>query len=154
MDTVERRTNLGERIRMLRKQRGLSQVRLSQDVAMGRAYLSRVESGTRNVGFDMLCRIADGLQVSVDLLLSDQPLPDQLPRIDDAPSIEQRSKQLGANILALRLAQDMTQQHLSEKTHVERSYLAKVEKAQRNASFDILCKLADGLGVKPSDLAS
>lgn len=70
MNANERKTRLGESIRMLREEQGISQRRFALMLGIGQAYLSLVEKGERNIGFDNLCRIADGLGIEVSKLVS------------------------------------------------------------------------------------
>lgn len=70
---------LGARLRMLRKQAGLTQRQLGERVGLGQTYISLVERG-RVPPPDMLmtARLAAALQVSVrDLLEPDTPQADQ-----------------------------------------------------------------------------
>lgn len=60
---------LGENVRTLRKERGLSQEELAFQAGMKRSYLSDLERGTRNPSVRALGRIADSLNVSPSKLL-------------------------------------------------------------------------------------
>lgn len=59
---------------------------------------------------------------------------------------------LGNRIRELRKANNLSQQKLAYMVNVERSYLAKVEQGKRNPSIDFVEKVADGLGIRLSDL--
>ena len=65
----ERKRKLGGKIKRLREAQGLSQRRFALMVGVSPTYLWVVEAGRSNVGFSMLCRIADGLDISVSELL-------------------------------------------------------------------------------------
>ncbi len=71
MDINDRKKALGQRIRTLREGQGVSQRRLALMIGLGQTYLSDVENGRRNIGFENLCKIADGLGVEVGELLKD-----------------------------------------------------------------------------------
>ena len=58
-----------KRIVLLRKERGLSQKSVAEDLGISQALLSHYEKGIRECGLDFLCKIADYYQVSVDYLL-------------------------------------------------------------------------------------
>ena len=63
---------LGNRIRALRKARGLSQERLAEGAGLHRTYVGGVERGERNPTLSTMIRIADSLGVSlVDLFEKD-----------------------------------------------------------------------------------
>ena len=54
---------LGENVRTLRKEKGLSQEELAFQAGMKRSYLSDLERGTRNPSVRALGRLAEALQV-------------------------------------------------------------------------------------------
>ena len=62
--------DLGERIQMLRKDRGLSQKGLASQANLDRSYVSAVENGKQNVSFATLKGIADALDVGIAELIS------------------------------------------------------------------------------------
>src|SRR5690349_3884727 len=77
--TVEGGAVLGSRLRMLRRQAGLTQRQLGERAGLGQTYISLIERG-RVPPPDMLmtARLARALQVSVrDLLAPDTPQADQ-----------------------------------------------------------------------------
>lgn len=65
MNTDERRKRLGERIKALRGQQGLSQRKLALMIGSNQTHIWQIENGTVNVGLDILCRLADALEVNV-----------------------------------------------------------------------------------------
>ena len=50
---------------MLREKQGLSQRKFALMVDTNQTHLWQIETGRTNIGFDLLCRIADGLGVQV-----------------------------------------------------------------------------------------
>lgn len=60
---------LGDRLRFLRKQTGLSQERFALKIGMDRTYYASVENGKRNISILNLNRIADGLDISLSEIL-------------------------------------------------------------------------------------
>jgi transcriptional regulator with XRE-family HTH domain len=62
-----KKETIGERLRRLRVERGLSQRQLSTDRA-GYAYISRIEAGTRNPSVKVLRELADKLGVNAHYL--------------------------------------------------------------------------------------
>jgi transcriptional regulator with XRE-family HTH domain len=71
MDINERKEKLGSKIRQAREAQGLSQRRFALMVGLGQAYLSEVESGRCNIGFENLCKIADGLGIKPSDLIDE-----------------------------------------------------------------------------------
>jgi methanogenic corrinoid protein MtbC1/DNA-binding XRE family transcriptional regulator len=63
-------SDLGERIRRLRKDQGLSQQGLASQANLDRSYLSAVENGKQNVSFATLKGISDALGVGIAELIS------------------------------------------------------------------------------------
>lgn len=61
-------TQLGMRIRYLRKKKGYSQLDLSLEAGVNKNYISDLERGTRNPSLVMLERIAVALDVDLSTL--------------------------------------------------------------------------------------
>lgn len=61
--------DVGERIREFRKQAGLNQDQLAELSSLNRVTVAKYESGKVEPGAKALSRIADALEVSVDILL-------------------------------------------------------------------------------------
>ena len=60
--------DLGNRIRELRLQTGLSQEKFALKINMDRTYYASVESGKRNIAIVNIKKIADGLGISLSEL--------------------------------------------------------------------------------------
>lgn len=56
---------MGARIKTLRGQQGLSQRKLALMIGSSQTHIWQIENGTVNVGLDILCRLADALEVNV-----------------------------------------------------------------------------------------
>ena len=89
------------RLRELRRQRRISQVRLAMELNVSQNTICRYETGEREAGYAMLIRIADYFDVSVDYLLGRTPnrngaqmQPANLPDAE-IPTVEQ-----GSNMVA------------------------------------------------------
>lgn len=61
-------TDLGNKIRELRLQTGLSQEKFALKIDMDRPYYASVESGKRNIAIINIKKIADGLGVTLSEL--------------------------------------------------------------------------------------
>ena len=57
------------RLKQLREERGVSQVKLSMDLNMNQNTISRYETGVREADYATLIRLADYFDVSIDYLL-------------------------------------------------------------------------------------
>jgi transcriptional regulator with XRE-family HTH domain len=62
-------TNLGEAIRVLRAQKGLSQEALAVDADLDRSYVGGIERGEHNLTVMNLKKISDALNVKMAALL-------------------------------------------------------------------------------------
>ena len=56
---------LGERIKELRKETGLSQEKFALKIDMDRTYFATVESGKRNISLQNIEKIAKGLNITI-----------------------------------------------------------------------------------------
>ena len=57
------------RLKQLRTERGISQIKLAMDLNVNQNSISRYESGLREPDYNTLIRIADYFKVSIDYLL-------------------------------------------------------------------------------------
>ena len=64
--------NMGRRIAKARKDVGLSQAFLAEKADISEIHMSNIERGKKNPSADVLCRISEILNISVDVIL----LPD------------------------------------------------------------------------------
>jgi transcriptional regulator with XRE-family HTH domain len=55
----------GKRLRQLREEKGFTQEQLAFKVRLSREYLSRIESGSRNVSLGVVERLSKALEVPV-----------------------------------------------------------------------------------------
>lgn len=66
---------LGERIQIIRRVRGLTELDAGQRVGIDRAYLVRIEAGLHNPSAVTLLHLARSLAVPVPLLVDDRTTP-------------------------------------------------------------------------------
>ena len=60
--------------------------------------------------------------------------------------------QIGENIKTARLKQNLSQEQLSFKAGLDRSYVGGVERGERNIAAVNLIKIAEALNIKPAIL--
>lgn len=68
-DSFTVRKKIGDRIRLLRKERGWSQFQLSQKSGLGRVYTGSLERGKSAIGIDSMCKITAALGITLSELL-------------------------------------------------------------------------------------
>ena len=74
------------RLRELRKQRGISQLKLAMDLNMNQNSISRYETGEREADYRTLIALADYFHVSLDYLLERTGEPESFPKNQPAKS--------------------------------------------------------------------
>ena len=57
------------RLKELRTQKGISQLKLAMDLSLNQNSISRYETGEREAGYALLIKFADYFDVSIDYLL-------------------------------------------------------------------------------------
>ena len=60
--------NFGNRIKNLRKEKGLSQEKFALSIEMDRTYYASVEKGKRNISIINIEKIAKGLEIKLETL--------------------------------------------------------------------------------------
>ena len=70
-DSISVTERFGQRIRALRKERGLSQEQLAELSGLDRTYISGIERGLRNVALRNIEALAQALGVSIAELFED-----------------------------------------------------------------------------------
>lgn len=59
---------LGQRIKYLRTEKGISQEKFALSIDMDRTYYASVESGKRNISINNIQKIANGLDITLEEL--------------------------------------------------------------------------------------
>ncbi len=62
------------------------------------------------------------------------------------------SKQIGERLRSLRLTAGLTQEHLAERADLHTTYIGQLERGEKNATVETICKLAKALKVAPSQI--
>lgn len=76
----------GDKIRDLRKERGLNQDQLAELASLNRVTVAKYESGRVEPGAHALARIADALEVSADVLLGRS---DEVRNVPETPKTDE-----------------------------------------------------------------
>jgi len=93
--------DLGKRLSMFRKARGLTQVEVAEKLGVSQAAVSEYESGGSSLSLESLAKVAKVLKVSADELLGLKPTKDQpdrkgrfwkqLSKVEELSPAEQKS---------------------------------------------------------------
>ncbi|RYG58238.1 MAG: XRE family transcriptional regulator [Alphaproteobacteria bacterium] len=75
-----------------------------------------------------------------------------MARISVKQDDEGRLVQLGAGVRAIRESAGLSQEALADAAGIDRSHMSRIERGRRNVSFLNVCRIADALGCKPSDI--
>jgi transcriptional regulator with XRE-family HTH domain len=127
---VAKRETLGQRVRRLRKARGLSQRDLAAP-SVSYAYISRIEADMRIPSVKALRQIANTLGVTVEHLETGKPTPTELGIADAGLDFTELTK---AEVAAIRAAaaqgsrdaaRRAAEQVIEERREVERAKLRK-----------------------------
>lgn len=78
----------GEKIKEIRKKRNLNQEQLAELASLNRVTIAKYESGRVEPGAQAIARIADALEVSTDVLLGREGIPDNLPEAENPKTDE------------------------------------------------------------------
>ena len=69
MPEISMQTKLGNKLKKLRAERGLSQEQFAHAIDMDRSYYASIETGRRNVTLQNLAKIANGFELTLSELL-------------------------------------------------------------------------------------
>ncbi len=65
-----------------------------------------------------------------------------------------RQARIGKAIKAIRTAQGLTQEELAARADLHPTYISDVERGVRNPSWDVVARLAEGMGVPAAVVAT
>lgn len=57
--------SFGQRVKLLRKGKGLSQEDLAEKSGLNRPYISAIEQGKRNVSLEVIEKLAEALEIAI-----------------------------------------------------------------------------------------
>ncbi|GAW93016.1 helix-turn-helix domain-containing protein [Calderihabitans maritimus] len=122
--------SIGEKIRLLREEKGLSLSQLAKEVKLSVSYLSEIERGSVAPGLATVKKIAEALNVPVFTIM--------------APV-----NSTGYKLKLLREEQGLTQAQLAEKAGVSAGLIGQIEHGRVQPSLKTLEKIGEALGVAP-----
>jgi transcriptional regulator with XRE-family HTH domain len=75
-----------------------------------------------------------------------------VPRVSVKQDVDQNLVLLGQGIRQLREAAGLSQEALADAAGIDRSHMSRIERGKRNVSFLNICRVAEALGRKPSEI--
>jgi len=149
--------SLGEKIRMLRQEKGLSQVLLEKKSGVNSKLLSKYENGRIIPTADTLKKIAQGLETSADYLIFDNVPKDGLSRIQDLDLFEKfkevermdaESKKIIKSLIEAVIIKNRVQEVIKPKKDAPwedrmRQTLDKLRKRAKGYSEDEIMQVVD-----------
>lgn len=133
-----------EKLKMLRKEKGLTQKSLSNMLNISQGAYAHWEYGNREPNFEKLSMLACIFDVSIDFLLSENL---EISKETYLKLKEEKKNLFSVRLKELRLKKGLTQTELGEKVGVKQNTFTNWENGKREPSFENLVKLADFFGV-------
>lgn len=91
---------IGQKIRKIRKARGLSQEQLAEKVGISATHMSHIETANTKLSLPVFVEIAEALEVQTDALLYDEPRDSVSSSIDEIATILEGCDAKQARIIA------------------------------------------------------
>lgn len=109
---------VGERIREIREDQGITQDQLAQRSGLSKGFLSDVENSKRNIGSQYLLQVANVLGASVDYLLRGEArvLSTREPVVIP-PELDQAAAELGLSYVATVELLEAQQSVIARRSH-------------------------------------
>ncbi len=98
--------NLSDNMMLLRKKKGFSQAELGKQIGTSGDVVGRYERGDIKPSIDVVEKIADALDVSIDYLIGKSPVTldkQAVKRLEDISSLPEESKNFLMNIIDMAL---------------------------------------------------
>ena len=137
-----------EKLKVLRKKKGLTQQEVADKIGINRPSYSNWEKGRREPSFENLSMLACIFDVAIDYLLGDylEISKERYLEIKES-GLMKTSNVFPQRLKELRLKKRLTQIELGEKVGVKQSTFTKWENGKREPNIETLLKLADSLEV-------
>ncbi|MGB9976666.1 helix-turn-helix domain-containing protein [Thermovenabulum sp.] len=132
----------GSLIRQLRKNRKLSLKELAEKTGLSVSYLSEIETGKKKPSLEVVQKLADALNVSVEAFFNNA----------GEVSNPEKPLSIGEKIRLFRQSKNLSLEELAELAGISASYLCQIEKGNVLPSLSTLTGLTKFLDIKPEEL--
>ncbi|MEB7428337.1 helix-turn-helix domain-containing protein [Enterococcus faecalis] len=135
----------GNKIKELRKRDKITQGELAKKIGIGKSAISNYESGYRMPKQDLLFKLANVFNESVDIFF---------PNFINEPISELLSldKKIATNIKEIRTQKQLSKESVADKLGISIKELTLYEEQQKPFTIDVVFNFAKALGVTFDDL--
>tara|TARA_B100001175_G_scaffold76343_1_gene63775 strand:- start:239 stop:1933 length:1695 start_codon:yes stop_codon:yes gene_type:complete len=150
---------IGEKIRIFRKQLGLQANKLAELLSISPSYLNLIESGKRNIDADLLLKICQELRIELSDLKSETKVnlnnsKIAITKFFKNQNFKKLDLKIGPKIKAFRRQLGIQANKFAEQIGISPTYLNLIEGGKRKIDGDLLIKISKELRVELSDLTS
>ena len=133
-----------EKLKVLRKKKGLTQKSLSNILNISQSAYARWEQGMREPNFEKLSMLACIFDVSIDYLLSENL---EISKESYLKLKEEKNNLFSVRLKELRLQHGFSQEELAEKIGIKQNSYSDWEHGKSKPNYEKLEKIADFFGV-------
>lgn len=133
-----------EKLKVLRKEKGLTQKSLSNMLNISQGAYAQWENGKREPNFEKLSMLACIFDVSIDFLLSKNL---EISKETYLKLKEEKKNLFSVRLKELRLQHGFSQEELAEKIGIKRNSYSDWENGKCKPNYEKLEKIADFSGV-------
>ena len=133
-----------EKLKVLRKEKGLTQKSLSNMLNISQGAYAKWENGKREPNFEKLSMLACIFDVSIDFLLSKNL---EISKETYLKLKEEKKNLFSVRLKELRLQHGFSQEELAEKIGIKRNSYSDWENGKCKPNYEKLEKIADFFGV-------
>ena len=133
-----------KKLKVLRKEKGLTQKSLSNMLNISQGAYAQWENGKREPNFEKLSMLACIFDVSIDFLLSEYL---EISKETYLKLKEERKNLFSVRLKELRLQHGFSQEELAEKIGIKRNSYSDWENGKCKPNYEKLEKIADFFGV-------
>jgi transcriptional regulator with XRE-family HTH domain len=141
----------GNKLRHLRRQRGMHQVDLAQQLGLvSQGYIADLEAGKDAPSLDLIVRVARLFGVTADSVLRDTVSMEDMeaPANRSAPPLDLSPSYFSERLRTLRLQHHLTQVALARQLGIARqAYISNLEAGRKLPSPQLVVQIADLFGV-------
>ena len=133
-----------EKLKVLRKEKGLTQKSLSNMLNISQGAYAQWENGKREPNFEKLSMLACIFDVSIDFLLSENL---EISKETYLKLKEEKKNLFSVRLKELRLQHGFSQEELAEKIGIKQNSYSDWENGKCKPNYEKLEKIADFFGV-------